>query len=182
MPLTGPEVLLYEKKDRIVTITLNRPERMNALTIELFDRLDEAWQQFNADDDAFVAILTAAGDRAFCVGLDMKDQAERKAEAIVNAYPKEVPEASPFTPKRIPAPPTKKESPPLQLEAPAVGEAELHLQGIVQGEIKAALINDMIVHVDSVIEGYRVINIKTDSVVLKKGRRVKILKLENSLY
>jgi enoyl-CoA hydratase/carnithine racemase len=53
---------------------------MNALTIELFDRLDEAWQQFNADDDAFVAILTAAGDRAFCVGLDMKDQAERKAD------------------------------------------------------------------------------------------------------
>ncbi len=112
----------------------------------------------------------------------MPGEAERKAEAIVNAYPKEVPEVSPFTPKRIPAPEVKKEAPKLQLEAPAAGEPELNLQGIIQGEIKAALINDSIVHVDSVIEGYRVINIKTDSVVLKRGRRIKILKIENSLY
>jgi len=79
MPLTGPEVLLYEKTGHVVTMTLNRPERMNSLTIELFDRLDESWQKFRDDDDAFVAILTGAGDRAFCAGMDMKDQAERKA-------------------------------------------------------------------------------------------------------
>ena len=80
MPLEGPEVLLYEKKDHIVTITINRPERMNALTIELYDKLDEAWEKFNQDDDAFVAIWTASGDRSFCVGMDLKAQAERVAK------------------------------------------------------------------------------------------------------
>ena len=39
MPITGSDVLLYEKKNRIVTITLNRPERMNSLSLELLDRL-----------------------------------------------------------------------------------------------------------------------------------------------
>lgn len=80
MPLEGPDVLLYEKKDHIVTITINRPERMNALTLELYDRLDEAWEQFNEDDDALVAIWTAAGDLSFCDGMDLKYQADRVAK------------------------------------------------------------------------------------------------------
>ena len=77
--MTGPEILLYEKKDHIVTITMNRPERLNATTLEMFDRLDEAWEKFQDDDDAFVAVWTAAGDRGFCPGMDLKDQAERVA-------------------------------------------------------------------------------------------------------
>ncbi|MFC1909136.1 enoyl-CoA hydratase-related protein [Chloroflexota bacterium] len=80
MPISGPEVLLYEKKDGIVVITLNRPERLNALSLELRERLDEAWTRFAEDDDAKIAILTGTGDRAFCVGLDLKDQAERAEE------------------------------------------------------------------------------------------------------
>ncbi len=79
MPITGPDILLYEKKDRIVTITLNRPERMNALSLELMGRISEAFERFRSDDDAWVAILTGAGDKAFCAGLDLKDQAERDA-------------------------------------------------------------------------------------------------------
>ena len=80
MPLSGPEIILYEKKDHIVTITLNRPERMNATTPETFGRLDDAWQKFQQDDDAFVAIWTATGDKAFCAGNDLKEQAARVAE------------------------------------------------------------------------------------------------------
>ena len=72
MSLTGPEILLYEKKDHIVTITMNRPERLNATTLEMFDRLDEAWEKFQDDDDAFVAVWTAAGDRGFCPGMDLR--------------------------------------------------------------------------------------------------------------
>jgi len=75
MPLEGPDVLLYEKKDHIVTITINRPERMNALTIELYDKLDEAWERFNQDDDAFVAIWTAAGFQ-FSMMCDLKVAAD----------------------------------------------------------------------------------------------------------
>ncbi len=77
MPISGPDILLYEKKDRVVTITLNRPERLNALSLELTQRLTDAWVQFRDDDDAWVAIVTGAGDKAFCTGFDLVDQAER---------------------------------------------------------------------------------------------------------
>ena len=82
MPITGPETLLYEKKDRIVTITINRPERMNALSFELMQRLNEAWVRFRDEEDAWVCILTAVGDRAFSAGADLKDEAERTAKGI----------------------------------------------------------------------------------------------------
>ena len=42
-------------------MTLNRPERGNSLNHEIFDRLDEAWERFDNDDDAWVAIITGAG-------------------------------------------------------------------------------------------------------------------------
>jgi enoyl-CoA hydratase len=71
MPITGPDILLYEKKDKIVTITLNRPERMNALSPELMVRLEEAWAKFRDDEDALVAVVTGAGDKAFCAGADL---------------------------------------------------------------------------------------------------------------
>ena len=79
MPISGSEILIYEKKRRIVTITLNRPERMNALSLELIERLAEAWLRFR-DDDAWVAVITGAGDQAFCTGFDLVDQAERDKE------------------------------------------------------------------------------------------------------
>lgn len=74
MPLTGKDMLLYEKKDRIVTITLNRPERMNAFSEELHGMFYEAFQRFNNDDDAWVAIITGSGDKAFSSGADLKDE------------------------------------------------------------------------------------------------------------
>ena len=76
MPITGPEVLLYEKKDRIVTITLNRPERANALSVELMHRLIESWKRFDEDDDAWVAVVTGAGNRVFCPGADLVELKE----------------------------------------------------------------------------------------------------------
>lgn len=85
MPISGPEIILYEKKDGIVVITLNRPERLNALSHELEGRLEEAWARFAEDDDAKVAILTGAGEKAFCAGMDLKDQAERAEAAGTGA-------------------------------------------------------------------------------------------------
>src|SRR3989304_7244105 len=76
MAITGPDILRYEKKDRIVVITLNRPERANALSVELMNRLMESWRKFDADDDAWVAIVTAAGDRVFCAGADLSELKE----------------------------------------------------------------------------------------------------------
>ena len=51
MPITGSDILLYEKKNRIVTITMNRPERRNALSLEQFEKLAEAWARFRDDED-----------------------------------------------------------------------------------------------------------------------------------
>jgi enoyl-CoA hydratase len=76
MTVTGPDVLLYEKKDRIVTITLNRAERANALSVELMHRLIESWQRFNEDDDAWVAVVTGSGNRVFCPGADLVELKE----------------------------------------------------------------------------------------------------------
>jgi enoyl-CoA hydratase len=64
--------VLYEKKNRLVIITINRPEVMNCIDPETDKRLAEAWNEFKGDDGAFVAVITAAGDQAFCSGADLK--------------------------------------------------------------------------------------------------------------
>jgi len=64
--------VLYEQKDRVVTITMNRPEVMNAIDPETHEALVAAWTRFRDDDSAWVAILTGAGDKAFSAGADLK--------------------------------------------------------------------------------------------------------------
>jgi enoyl-CoA hydratase/carnithine racemase len=63
--------VLYEKRDRIAYVTLNRPEARNAIDWETHHLLWETWEDFAADDSVDVAILTGAGD-AFCAGADLK--------------------------------------------------------------------------------------------------------------
>src|SRR4051794_21700330 len=63
--------VLYEKRDRIAYVTLNRPEAKNAIDWETHHLLWETWEDFAADDAADVAILTGAGD-AFSAGADLK--------------------------------------------------------------------------------------------------------------
>ncbi|MDP6345164.1 MAG: enoyl-CoA hydratase-related protein [Alphaproteobacteria bacterium] len=64
------ELVTYESKDQIAIITLNRPDKLNALSVELGEELRAAWLRFQAGDDR-VAILTSATDRAFSVGADL---------------------------------------------------------------------------------------------------------------
>jgi E-phenylitaconyl-CoA hydratase len=64
--------VLYEQKDRIVTITINRPDAMNAIDPETQERLIEAWTRFRDDSEAWVAILTGAGEKSFSAGADLK--------------------------------------------------------------------------------------------------------------
>ncbi len=63
--------LIYEKSDGIATITFNRPARRNAFSPESIIRLAEAWIDYRDDPDLRVAILTGAGDEAFCAGGDL---------------------------------------------------------------------------------------------------------------
>lgn len=64
------ETVLFEKQGRIATITLNRPERLNAANLQLIRDIVAAKKQFEADPELWVAILTGAG-RAFCAGADL---------------------------------------------------------------------------------------------------------------
>lgn len=62
----------YVKEGRIAYITINRPEAMNSLSVEVRDGLQEAYMDFQANNDLWVAIMTGAGDRAFSAGADIK--------------------------------------------------------------------------------------------------------------
>jgi len=62
----------YETHGRVRLITIDRAAKMNSLDLEANDRLTEVWREFDADDDARVAVVTGAGDKAFCAGADLK--------------------------------------------------------------------------------------------------------------
>jgi len=64
--------LIYAKRDGIVTLTLNRPERHNAFSPQMMVQLAAAWHEFRDDPEARVAILTGAGSEAFCSGGDLE--------------------------------------------------------------------------------------------------------------
>ena len=70
MALTNPQTLLYEVSDGIATITLNRPEKMNAFTTLMRDEVIAAFDETDADDAVRAVIVTGAG-KAFCAGADL---------------------------------------------------------------------------------------------------------------
>lgn len=67
----GPEVL-YEVRDHVATVTLNRPHRRNAISVRMLELLSETFAAADDDTDVRVVILTGAG-KGFCSGLDIKD-------------------------------------------------------------------------------------------------------------
>lgn len=69
----GYQFVRYEKDGPVVTITIDRPERMNAIGNTVSRELVDAWTRFRTDDSALVGILTGSGDTAFSAGGDLKD-------------------------------------------------------------------------------------------------------------
>jgi len=74
------EYALYEKKDRIAFVTINRPRVMNAVSFAANTELFHIWTDFMEDPEVWTAILTGAGDRAFCAGSDIKAMASMTEE------------------------------------------------------------------------------------------------------
>lgn len=68
--------ILYEQHERLVEITIDRPDALNALNWATHGDLCDAWRRFRDDDEAWVAIITGAGEKAFCTGADLKDWAQ----------------------------------------------------------------------------------------------------------
>ena len=73
-------VLFDARDDGIAIITLNRPETRNALTRDVRDGLRTAWDRFEHNPTLRVAILTGAGDKAFCAGGDLKEMVETRMQ------------------------------------------------------------------------------------------------------
>jgi enoyl-CoA hydratase len=69
------QTLIYDHDDHVVTITYNRPDQHNAVDRTMNRELHHAWQRFRDDDDAFVLVITGAGDSTFCAGWDLADAA-----------------------------------------------------------------------------------------------------------
>ena len=70
--MTDP-VLMHARPDGIAIITINRPEQRNCLSKEVREALFAAWDWFEHDPASRIAILTGAGDKAFCAGGDLKE-------------------------------------------------------------------------------------------------------------
>lgn len=66
----------YEQQGAVVLITIDRPAQLNAINANVRHGLREAFGRFQADDSALVAILTGAGEKAFCAGMDLKEAAQ----------------------------------------------------------------------------------------------------------
>ncbi len=69
--------LLYERRHRTAVLTLNRPERMNAISVEMLAQLGQVLSEIDDDPEVRVIVVTGAG-RGFCSGLDLKDAASGK--------------------------------------------------------------------------------------------------------
>jgi enoyl-CoA hydratase len=84
------ERLRYEQADHVVTLTYNRADQHNAIDRVMNHELHHAWQRFRDDDDAFVLVLTGAGDRVFSAGWDLRDASELEKLGDWDAFRRDV--------------------------------------------------------------------------------------------
>lgn len=70
------ETLKYEVSEGVAVITLNRPDKMNALNLVMVDEIIAAFDETDGDDTVRAVIVTGAGDRAFCAGADLSESAD----------------------------------------------------------------------------------------------------------
>ncbi|MFB0564180.1 MAG: enoyl-CoA hydratase/isomerase family protein [Candidatus Aminicenantaceae bacterium] len=73
------ETLIYEKKNYIGVLTINRPERMNAISKDLTADLRKLLDEVESDEELRVMVITGAGDKAFVAGADIKELVDRDA-------------------------------------------------------------------------------------------------------
>jgi enoyl-CoA hydratase/carnithine racemase len=70
------DTLRYEQDDHVVTLTYDRPDQHNAISREMASELHHAWRRFRDDDDAFVLVITGAGETTFSAGWDLQQASE----------------------------------------------------------------------------------------------------------
>lgn len=76
--------ITYQKQNKVIRVTLNRPEKRNALSAEMLSELNTAFKAADADREACVVVLTGAGDKTFCAGADLGGFAQ--ADGFLDKY------------------------------------------------------------------------------------------------
>lgn len=84
----GYSTISYETDDRVARITLNRPDKMNALSLELCDEVEDAVAEADKDPEVRVVVLTGAGGKAFSAGYDLGDDAGEPYTSIEDFSPR----------------------------------------------------------------------------------------------
>ena len=92
--------IIWEKKNNIAYITINRPEARNAINAEVWRGLAKAWINVRDDPEVRVAIVTGAGDKAFSAGADMKDMEKDLEQSITDPVQESIPTMSSIDPLR----------------------------------------------------------------------------------
>jgi enoyl-CoA hydratase/carnithine racemase len=84
------DTLTYTREDRVVTLVYDRPEQHNAVNRRMNEELHDAWRRFRDDDEAFVLVITGAGETTFCAGWDLQDAAEAEELGDYDRYRREL--------------------------------------------------------------------------------------------
>lgn len=79
---TEKRLLLVHVSDGVATVTLNRPEVMNAINLALREEIIETAAELDADKDVRAIVLTGAGEKSFCVGADLKERQQKSTEEM----------------------------------------------------------------------------------------------------
>ena len=77
------ECLLYEEADGVATITLNRPDKLNAFSPTQIAEVEDVWHKLRMNDDVRVAVITGAGDRAFSTGVDLSHRFPQPSSKVM---------------------------------------------------------------------------------------------------
>ena len=80
------ETILLERRGPVALLTLNRPERLNAINLRMVEELDQALDQVAADEGARALVVKGAG-RAFCAGFDLKESVQRERRGVADWRP-----------------------------------------------------------------------------------------------
>ena len=80
------ETLLYEENDGVAVVTLNRPDVYNAFNMQMCDELSGLWREIQANDAVRCVVLTAAGEKAFCTGIDRAEASDQGFDVDLDTF------------------------------------------------------------------------------------------------
>ena len=125
----------YERDGHVARVTLNRPAARNAMDLAMHEELALVWDDFEQDDELWVAVLTGAGDRAFSVGQDLKELTARTEAGV----------AEPATHGSRGKPGWPRLTERFDLSKPVIGRVNGHAYG---GGFELALACDIVIAAD----------------------------------